>query len=177
MEKFEFLYSDEQKFVPVHLNRLNYGYAPLGGLLDFAEEIVQPKQFTFIFPQNRDKSGYVVFLIDRTGANGLEEMVGIQILLPGETQVTLITPETTETNKEYYIYIMSKDFEDGYVSINNKVTVQISENAKIFATTETVNFDVDGGLIESTEQSDINEWYNYQGSYINDTLIWNQEDV
>ena len=38
MNKFEFLYSDDKKYIPVHLQKMNYGYAPLNGLREPEQE-------------------------------------------------------------------------------------------------------------------------------------------
>ena len=193
MNKFDFLYSDMAKFVPVQLKKINYGYAPKGGLQSIEDEEKDSNIIGIQLPAGDEKPyfgegvgednvvGYVIFLFSNDNDAPFSQPILEDVTFgqPGETELNIKIPPT---DKDYYIYVMSKYYEDGYIADNGKVSATEIEFAKAYNwkvpqinsnnIVEVINLTWQGAMIPSAEDTDMDEWYNWQGSYTSPDLIW-----
>jgi len=186
MQKFEFLYSDDKKFVPVQLNKLNYGYAPITGMKSFAEDTGSELNFEVLLPYEENDGGFVVLLmtasvIQEAGSPGGiiyppdvlggSTIVDAKVVQAGDSRVFL----SSTVNNAHYVYIMSEKFEDGFVSTDNQLvnTQSIFEAQSWFQNEDTrIILSLGGKMTRSANEANPLEWYNWQGSYTSPDLIW-----
>ena len=176
MQKYEFLYSDDKKFVPIELKKINYGHAPLKGLIPPESEEFDTWKITVTVPNN---GGFVVLLLNNDVIDQIKvKPVGVSNLV--------FENLNRSVDNQYKIYVISEKFEDGFVissaggsGLPSRYDVS-SENTINDATYWTYNrvsnlgilLTEDNGLTLSADETDINEWYNWQGTYTSPNLIF-----
>jgi len=192
MQKYEFLYSDKEKVIPVHLKKTNFGYAPLRGLegetvnIEFWDMRVVINQTGDNIVADED-GGFVILLMKNiyqapNPEFNEQEIHDIAILPPGQHYATF---KNLNVNDTFSVYIISKKFDDGWVHVDENFNPALIDD--FTADNPPYQFRAEEGfdtlritrdmLVESTNESDINEWYNWQGSYTSIDLIWNLCDT
>jgi len=154
--KREFLYSDQDKLIPIQLTKLNYGVAARDTSLAIDPERV----FTAIEIRVPVDTSAIGYLIDVT-QNIITEIVS--------TGPRANTPsmrfEKIERGKTYNIYIVSKDYEDGYLAADNSLS---KTNPRTIDFNSPDIFDLSNTMVDASEDS---QWYNYDGTYTG-PLVW-----
>ncbi len=194
MERYEFLYSDEMKFAPVQLERLNYGSAPLNGLQYVNEAAQGYSTWTIKFDSDQgaqiNRGGFVALLMkadigysayfDQSGfANGISnvdgdvQIIDVQVAQQGDEILTL---SALDASGSYYVYIISEKYDNGYVNLKPSGIYVVEDEriseAKRFEIQTPSEFEFRVYLTKSVEEDNMNEWYNWQGSYTSPDLIW-----
>lgn len=161
--KQEYLYN-EDKFLPIQLLTSSYGVAeanpsgifPTSGDGTFITEVR--------FPHD---SSNMVFMLDE----GTRDVVKVYASPPGTGNVYLELIE----GEAYIAYVVSDDYVDGFINgqydVSNtgtKLVLEYGNNPP-----QVINLENDA-MVESfgRDTGDTTQWYNYQGSYNSDSLVW-----
>lgn len=162
--KREFLHSDVSKYLPVQLTRSVSALADVNPDIDEELTPQNTKRLTIFFPERASVSAFLVRLGD------VEEIVDVSISVPGTRRVDF----NLSVGEEYNIYVVSKEYEDGYISTDkmiipddgtNRWTIVVNQNSQF----EDVNMDAEGRMTLSVNED---QWYNYDGTYNSDQLLW-----
>lgn len=163
----EFLSSDSAKYIPLQLLTSNYGVAethPSGTLPTDTENVHITE---VIFPVD---SSNLVFLLDFA----TKDVVRVYASPPGTITVNLEIVK----GKEYTVYVVSKEYVDGFINgsyqvstdfLGNQLRLNFDENPPT-----TIDLTKDGAMTKSKgrDDRDPTQWYNYTGSYNSETLVW-----
>lgn len=173
----EFLASSNEKYVALHLTRTNYGFASEDA--DDIERVIEESQLTtktleIVVPGDDSVVVMLVRIINEEGTG--EEVEEIKTAPPGQTSVTVSLKE----NNTYWLYIVSKLNQDGYIGKDLIVRPLANETDRlelsVDSAEQSIDLSVEGRLIQSVDEDDPTQWYNYQGHYTG-PLVWNAPDI
>lgn len=165
--KREFLQSDINKLLPIQLLRSSYGLSEVNpqGPASNSEDFVQKKSLTIQFPIN---SSSIALLVDKSVSP--ISIVEVRSCPPGMTDVTL----SIENSRSYWVYIISKEFKDGYIGGDYVVGSDETTGDRFEASYDTVPQSIDLGVRDRLEQAvSEEEWYAAWDNQLYDgPLIW-----
>jgi hypothetical protein len=164
----EFLYNDPNKYVPINFVKTNYGFSnsnpDISSTVDSTLDKVQKLPVEFPFD-----TASIVILVDKL----TDTISEIQSSAPGNTTVTV----TLKGDNDYWIYVVNKDSDDGYVrqdyAVDPEATVSSRAEFSVGGNTTPAVLDmtVAGRLPDALDDTDATKWYNYDGSYTG-PLLW-----
>lgn len=162
--KREFLYNEE-KILPIQLLRTNYGVSDANptSTSNISSSLTPSNSLDITFPQG---SSNVAVLID----TNTDKVVDVKATQPGESIITL----SIHPDKTYNIYIISREYTDGYINDMYRVSDPISANRAEISTNNTppaIHLEEDGAMVISKGRNE-DEWYGYSDYYRGETLIW-----
>jgi PKD repeat protein len=158
--KREFLYNEE-KFLPLQLLRTNYGIAEVNPTFSLLDENISSVEI--ILPID---SSNIVMVMDNRSTNN--EIIDVQSSPLGSSNVSIAVKE----NDNLSIYVVSKEYEDGFILADQTVKERGERYVVTFGT-QAIDLSGPLAMVKSLGRTitDSSEWYNYEGSYIG-PLIW-----
>lgn len=167
-----FLYADEVKKIPVSLSKLTYGFAS-----EFANDIendikresLLKKTLTIRTPVNEF---IVVMLMEISPTSNNQIIKSMKTSPPGVDGVSLDIDELSS----YWVYIISKDYVDGFIGEDNSIIPVGSSGIKRSFTYSTVSELSISPIYVQDNPENSSSWYNYDGSYQGE-LKWELTDA
>lgn len=165
--KREFLYNDSNKFIPVQLTRI---VSAAANILDDIQSDIEQENVIPLDINFPSQSSCMAFLIQK----GEEDrIVDVQIAPPGTEEIEF----SLRVGESYNVYVVSKEYDDGYINNERVVEGDITNNRwEITIEEDTPDISLDltlsGRMTLSVDDEDSDQWYNYGGSYQRDGLIW-----
>lgn len=158
----EFLNTDPKKFIPVNLLKTNYGFGSKNPNIEVLNTSSQQlNRLSIDFPIN---TSAIVMLINPE----TKKVVKAETLLPTETRIRL------EYKGSYWIYVITKEFDDGFVNQQGIVEKEVDETNRMLTREDlvTLRLNETGALTRSVSDSEESrQWYNFTGTY-SGPLIW-----
>lgn len=167
--KREFQKDDNNKSIPIQLTRVVSSASNTGD--NIRQEIAESSPYTLkiIFPS---QSSCMAFLIEQQG--DLDKILDAKISPPGTESIVF----NLEEDKSYSFFVVSKDYDDGYIDNEYRVIKDSTTNRKIITPTgenfpleTTFNLSIEDRMTLSVNDQDNEQWYNYTDSY-QGGLVW-----
>jgi len=170
--KREFLYN-EQKHIPIQLLKTNYGITEVNPSFDSNTEVVESRSIEIKFPQ--DSSSIAMVLDNSTSP---EEITEVRSAPPGTSSVNI----TIKDGKTYSVYIISKEYKDGFIKGDHTVGTDVPSSDRLQITyddaTQQIYLFEDGAMEKSAgrDETDVQQWFGYDG-YYEGALIWSPPTI
>lgn len=170
--KREFLYN-ESKLIPIQLLKTNYGIADANPSqsIDGNEDI--KKTVEIVFPYESSNIAMVL-----TNGGEQDSISEVRSAPPGTRSVKI----TIKEGISYSVYIVSKEYEDGFIARDLTVDANALSGEKFELLYETAPQRIDLSTNDAMSKSqgrddlDMEQWYGYDGFY-NGPLIWSAPSI
>lgn len=155
--KREFLYNDPNKVIPIQLLKMNYGIAVENPDLSVIDNVD-----TSYLNVNVGTDKAIGYLID----------IGDDIIIESQPAGSneSISFKRLERGKRYWVYVVSKDYNDGYITATG-LGGDVQSDRRVFTFREDGE-DVSLTLVLSANENDNTQWYNYAGSYQGELVFY-----
>jgi len=171
--KSQFLYTDEEKYVPIQFLKTNYGFSsPNPDISTEVNEILGGSQKLDIeFPFNTSS---VVFLVNKL----TETITDVKSTIPGGNTVRM----ELERGVDYWIYVTNQDSDNGYLRTDFFLDSEVNRGNRATVGTDVegtplkINLSLEGRLPKSLDETDAEQWYPYN-DYYDGELIWESPTI
>lgn len=164
--KREFLYSDTNKYLPIQLIRTVNAVNELDVDVRSEIELATYSTLTIRVPYDSSCMGFLI-------EEGTSNIVEISIAPPGESSLKFDI--ASDDGRSFNIYIISKEYKDGWISDTDNIVDDLSSDRKSInynPLPTIINLTAEGRMTLSFDENDLTQWYNFQGHYDKDDLIW-----